>query len=190
MQIFSKDAASQRSGKIQNIHLPSVRYFAYFITKCVLARKTASKLSSFDLAFISAALKRDRTYNLGAIAFRLVANRDKGGICGGLIASRLLALHGLAPHHSDLQFSIERLDLNYMVQHKFVSSWSSLSDLSYEITFLKSGWRGGKSEKVVPLPAPALFNFDTRKGWSLTEEELDAYMAELSQQEEKCWRGR
>jgi hypothetical protein len=43
------------SGKIRSIHLPSIRYFAYFITKCVLARKTASKLSSYDLTFISAA---------------------------------------------------------------------------------------------------------------------------------------
>jgi hypothetical protein len=90
-------------GKIQNIHLPSIRYFAYFITKCVLARKVANKLSSFDLAFIATALRGDRTYNLGAlITFRLDANRKKGGICGGLIASCLLALHGVVPHILDL----------------------------------------------------------------------------------------
>jgi hypothetical protein len=94
---------SGESGKIQNIHFPSIRYFAYFITKCVLARKTASKLSSYDPAFISAALRRDRTYNLGAlIAFRLAVNREKVGVCGGLIASRLLALHGVVPHDLDL----------------------------------------------------------------------------------------
>ena len=58
---------SKESGKIHNIHLPYIRYFAYFIAKCVLARKTANKLSSFDLAFISAALRRDRSYNLGAL---------------------------------------------------------------------------------------------------------------------------
>jgi hypothetical protein len=86
---------SDESGKIRSIHLPSIRYFAYFIAMCVLARKTASKLSAYDLAFISAALRQDRTYNLGAlIAFRLAANRGKGGVCGGLIAFRLLALHG------------------------------------------------------------------------------------------------
>src|SRR3954469_11620511 len=38
---------SKESVKIQNIQFPSIRYFAYFITKFVLARK----LSSFDLAF-------------------------------------------------------------------------------------------------------------------------------------------
>jgi hypothetical protein len=48
---------SDKSGKIWSIHLPSIRYFAYFIAKCVLARKTANKLSSYDLAFISAALR-------------------------------------------------------------------------------------------------------------------------------------
>jgi hypothetical protein len=91
------------SGKIPNIYFPSIRYFVYFITKCVLARKVANKLSSYDLAFIDAALRRDRTYNLGAlIAFRLDANREKGGICGGLIASRLLDLHGVVPHVLDL----------------------------------------------------------------------------------------
>jgi hypothetical protein len=43
-------------GKIRNIHFPSIRYFAYFITKCVLARKASSKLSSCDLDFIATAL--------------------------------------------------------------------------------------------------------------------------------------
>jgi hypothetical protein len=57
---------SDESGKIRSIHFPSIRYFAYFIAKCVLARKTARKLSSYDLAFISAALRQGRTYNLGA----------------------------------------------------------------------------------------------------------------------------
>jgi hypothetical protein len=116
---------SGECGKIRNIHFPHIRYFAYFITKCVLARKTASKLSSYDLAFMAAALRCDRTYNLGAlIAFRLAANREKEGVCGGLIASRLLALHGIVPH----VFPVERLDLNSMLRHKFVSSDSCLDN--------------------------------------------------------------
>jgi hypothetical protein len=89
-------------GKIQNIHFPSIRYFAFFITKCVLARKSASRLSLHDLTFIAAALRSDRIYHLGAlIAFRLDVNREKGVICGGLIASRLLAFHGVVPHSLD-----------------------------------------------------------------------------------------
>jgi hypothetical protein len=156
---------SDESGKIQSIHLPSIRYFAYFIAKCVLARKTANKLSSYDLAFISAALRQDRTYNLGAlIAFHRATNREKGGVCGGLIASHLLALHGVVPHDLHIQFPIERLDLNSMIHHKFVSSWADLNNLSYEITFFKkSSWRVVKSDRLVNLHVPLLFNLDARE---------------------------
>jgi hypothetical protein len=171
---------SGESGKIQNIHFPSIRYFAHFITKCVLARKVANKLSSCDLSFIAAALRGDRTYNLGAlIVFRLDANHEKGGICGGLIASRLLALHGLVPHVLDLQFQVERLDLNSMIHHKFVSPHACLTNLTFEITFFKkSTWKVVKTDRSVHLPAPLLFNLDRRNGWSLTEGELDAYLEE------------
>jgi hypothetical protein len=94
---------SDESGKIRSIHLPSIRCFAYFIAKCVLARKTTNKLSSYDLAFIFAALRQDMTYNLGAlIAFCLAANHEKGGVCGGIFASRLLALHGVVPHDLEI----------------------------------------------------------------------------------------
>ena len=47
---------SEESGKIESIQLLSIRYFAYFISKCVLARKVAGKLSIEDLAFFAAAL--------------------------------------------------------------------------------------------------------------------------------------
>jgi hypothetical protein len=170
---------SGESGKIWNIHFPSIRYFAYFITKCVLARKVANKLSSYDLAFIVAAVRHDRTYNLGdSIASRLDANRDKGGVCGGPIASRLLALH-VVPHVLELQFPAERLDFNSMVSHKFVSPHACLDNLSFEITFFKkSTWKVVKADRSVHLPAPLLFNLDRRNGWSLMEDELDAYIEE------------
>src|SRR4051812_15854872 len=56
-EIFQGFEFSKESGKIRNIQLPAIRYFAYFITKCILARKTARKLSYFDLAFIAVVLK-------------------------------------------------------------------------------------------------------------------------------------
>jgi hypothetical protein len=120
---------------------------------------------------------------LGAlIAFPLAANREKGGVCGGLIASHLLALHGVVPHNLDILFPIERLDLNSMIQHKFVSSWADLNNLSYEITFFKkSGWRVVKSDRLVNLHAPLLLNLDAREGWSLMEDELNTYIEEQSQ---------
>jgi hypothetical protein len=116
------------------------------------------------------------------IAFRLAANREKGGVCGGLIASRLLALHGVVPHDLDLQFSIERLDLNSMIRHKFVSPHACLDNLPFEITFFReSSWRVVKTDRSVHLPAPLLFKLDRRNGWSLTEHELDAYMEDHPQ---------
>ena len=160
---------SEESGKIRSIQLPSIRYFAYFISKCVLARRVAGKLSIQDLAFIAAALQRDRSYNLGAlIAFRLAYNRERGAFCGGLIASRLLAMHGLAPHYLDVQLPIERLDFNSMIRHNFIPNWAALNNLSYGISFAKkSGWRVVKSDRIVCLPAPFLFNLDHRESWSL-----------------------
>ena len=116
------------------------------------------------------------------IAFRLAANREKGGVCGGLIASRLLALHGVVPHHLDIQFPIEKLDINSMIKHKFVSTWADLNNLPYEITFFKkSGWRVAKSDRLVHLPAPLLLNLGAREGWSLMENELNAYIEEHCQ---------
>jgi hypothetical protein len=120
---------------------------------------------------------------LGAlIAFRLDTNRKKVGICGGLIASRLLALHGVEPHVLDLQFPVERLDLNSMIHHKCVSPNACFTNLTFEITFFKkSTWKVAKTDRSVHLPAPLLFNLDRRNGWSLTEGELDAYMEENPQ---------
>ncbi|KAK1698847.1 hypothetical protein QYE76_015544 [Lolium multiflorum] len=176
--IFQGRSFSYDSGKISSIQLTAIRYFAYFITKCVLARKNANKLSIQDLAFLAAALQCDRTYNLGAlIAYRLATNREKGGICGGLIASRLLAMHGVEPHHLDIQLSMEKLDIVSMIKHDFVSDLSNLSNLSYKITFYKKTWRTTKkTERLVVLPAPVLFNLDSRKDWSVTEGELNAYI--------------
>jgi hypothetical protein len=120
---------------------------------------------------------------LGAlISFHLDANREKEGICGGLVASHLLALHGVVPHILDLQFPIEKLDFNSMLHHKFVSPLSYLNNLTFEITFIKkSTWKVVKTDRSVLLPAPLLFNLDRRNGWSLTEGELDAYIEEHPQ---------
>nr|XP_051192349.1 uncharacterized protein LOC127305832 isoform X3 [Lolium perenne] len=85
-------------------------------------------------------------------------------------------MHGVEPHSLDVQLSIEKLDIVSMIKHDFVSNWSNLNNLSYEITFFKKKWRVIKSERLVRLPAPALFNLDSRKSWSVTEDELDAYI--------------
>ena len=149
-----------------------------------MARKNASKLSAHDLTFIAAAVKQDRTYNLGAmIAQHLALNREKGSICGGLMASRLLAFHGVAPHALDLAFSSRRLDLNSMIQHQFVSPDSEHDHLLYEISFWKKARRVIQTNRTLKLPAP-LLDFSGRRSLSLLEPELDAYIAEQDQQAE------
>jgi hypothetical protein len=83
------------------------------------------------------------------------------------------------PHDLDLQFPIERLDLNSMIHHKFVSPHACLDNFSFEITFFKkSTWKIVKADRSVHLPVPLLFNLDRRNGWSLTKDELDAYIEE------------
>ena len=52
------------------LHFPAVRYFALFITKCLLARGKVDALSSPDLANLRRALEGDNTYRLGAIVAR------------------------------------------------------------------------------------------------------------------------
>ena len=128
-------------------------------------------------------MKQDRTYNLGAlIALHLTINRERRGICGGLIASRLPAFHGVVLHRLDIQLPLGSLDFNSVVQHKFLLPQANQNSLVYEITFFKKPkWRVVKSARLVNLPAPLLFNLDNREGWSLMEHELDQYMEEHGQ---------
>jgi hypothetical protein len=66
-----------------------------------------------------------------------------------------------------------------MIHHKFVSPHACLDNLLFEITIFKeSAWKVVKTDRSVHLPAPLLFNLDRRNGWSLTEDELDAYIEE------------
>ena len=74
------------------LHFPAVRYFALFITECLLAREKVGALSSPDLAVLCHTLEGDNTYSLGAIvARRLHLNKSQGKIQGGIFATRLAA---------------------------------------------------------------------------------------------------
>src|SRR3954469_16868133 len=124
-----------------------------------MARKSVSKLASHDLDFIAAALKHDKTYNLGAlIAHRLSINREKGSICRGHIASLLLAFHGLLHHELDLAFNKGRLDLDSMMHHKFVSFGANGNNLPYELYFWKINWRQTRVNRIIQLHAHPLFS--------------------------------
>jgi hypothetical protein len=54
-----------------------------------------------------------------------------------------------------------------------------LINLNFELTFFKrTTWKVVKTDRSVCLPAPLLFTLDHRNGWSLTEDELNAYIEE------------
>jgi hypothetical protein len=81
-------------GKIRNIQLPAIRYFAYYLATSVLGRENTSHISNYHLAFLVAALNSSNKYNLGAlIAHRLAA---RGPIYGGIIAACIIAALGLS----------------------------------------------------------------------------------------------
>ena len=81
------DRVAQR-GKIRNIQLPALRYFAYYLATSVLGRENTSNISNYHLAFLAAALNNDTRYNLGSLIARRLAAR--GPIYGGIIASRVV----------------------------------------------------------------------------------------------------
>ena len=87
------DRIAQR-GKIRNIQLPAIRYFAYYLATSVLGRENTSNISNYHLAFLAAALNNNTSYNLGALIARRLAAR--GPIYGGIIAARIIAALGLS----------------------------------------------------------------------------------------------
>ena len=81
---------------------------------------------------------------------------------------------------NDLELPIERLNVEAMVQHKFISPHGHINFLPYMLTFSRaSRWSSKKSERTVNLPAPSLFYFVGRENLSLTEGEVDAYIESL-----------
>jgi hypothetical protein len=66
-----------------------------------------------------------------------------------------------------------------MIHHKFISPPASLIKLTFELTFFKNTtWKVVKTDRSVCLHVLLLFTLDHRNGWSLIEEELDAYVEE------------
>ena len=105
-----------------DLHFPVVRYFALFITKCLLAREKVGALSSPDLVVLRHALEGDNTYSLGAIVARhLHLNKSQGKIHGGIFATRLAAHFEveICPH--DYPLTKVYLDHAAMKHHHFLA---------------------------------------------------------------------
>ncbi|KAK1665838.1 hypothetical protein QYE76_053997 [Lolium multiflorum] len=165
--ITDDDCRTIQRGKIRNIQLPAIKYFAYYIATSILGRENTSNISSYHLAFLNIALTGRTSYHLGSLIARRLSNR--GPIFGGTIALRVLTYLRLPLDPNDVPLTPRRLDIAAMKSHHFVTADSTLDNMVYRMLFADG------DEKEIPLPQPGLFSID-RQSWSCTKEEVDEHM--------------
>ncbi|KAK1697088.1 hypothetical protein QYE76_013785 [Lolium multiflorum] len=165
--ITEDDCRTIQRGKIRNIQLPAIKYFAYYIATSILGRENTSNISSYHLAFLNAALTGQTSYHLGSLIARRLSSR--GPIFGGTIALRILTHLRLPLDSNDVPLTPRRLDIAAMKSHHFVTTDSTIDNMVYRMLFADG------DEKEIPLPQPGLFNID-RQSWSLTKEEVEEHM--------------
>jgi hypothetical protein len=136
------DRTAQR-GKIRNIQLPAIRYFAYYLATSILGRGNTSNISNYHLAFLATALDVSKRYNLDALIARRLATG--GPIYGGIIAACIVAALGLPVAPTDTLLVPKRLDLAAMKIHHFVTANSCAGKLVYRMLFTDG------DEREVPL---------------------------------------
>src|SRR4051812_8153808 len=162
--ITNDDDRRAQRGKIRNIQLPAIRYFAYYLATSVLGRLNTSNIYKYHLAFLAAALNNETRYNLGSlIARRLDA---KGPIYGGIIAARVVAALDLAVDPNDTVLAPQRLDLAAMKAHHFVTASSTLDSLVYRMMFTDG------EEREIPFPQTTLFSI-SQGPWSGSKDDMD-----------------
>jgi hypothetical protein len=162
--VTNDDNRIAQRGKIRNIQLLAIRYFAYYLATSIIGRENTSNISNYHLAFLATAFDVSRRYNLGAlIAHRLGA---RGPIYAGIIAAHIVAALGLSIAPNDILLVPQRLDLASMKLHHFVTANSCAGKLVYRMLFTDG------DEREVPLPQPSLFSI-CRRPWSRLKEELD-----------------
>ncbi|KAK1646982.1 hypothetical protein QYE76_064787 [Lolium multiflorum] len=165
--ITEDDCRTIQRGKIRNIQLPAIKYFAYYIATSILGRENTSNISSYHLAFLNVALTGQTSYHLGSLIARRLSSR--GPIFGGTIALRILTHLRLPLDSNDVPLTPRRLDIAAMKSHHFVTTDSTIDNMVYRMLFADG------DEKEIPLPQPGLFNID-RQSWSLTKEEVEEHM--------------
>ncbi|KAK1666954.1 hypothetical protein QYE76_055113 [Lolium multiflorum] len=133
-EVTNDDSRTIQRGKIRNIQLPAIRYFAYYLAIRILGREDTSNISSYHLAFLVAALTGNTPYHLGALIARRLSTR--GPIYGGIIASRILAHLDLPLDPTDEKLTPIRLDIAAMKSHQFVTTDSSLENIVYKMLFI------------------------------------------------------
>jgi hypothetical protein len=54
--VTNDDDHTAQRGKIRNIQLPAIRYFAYYLATSILGRESTSNISNYHLAFLATSL--------------------------------------------------------------------------------------------------------------------------------------
>ncbi|KAK1662344.1 hypothetical protein QYE76_050503 [Lolium multiflorum] len=165
--ITGDDCRTIQRGKIRNIQLPAIKYFAYYIATSILGRENTSNISSYHLAFLNVALTGETPYHLGSLIARRLSSR--GPIFGGTIALRILTHLDIPLDSNDVPLTPRKLDIAAMKSHHFVTTDSTIDNMVYRMLFADG------NEKEIPLPQPGLFNID-RQSWSLTKEVVEEHM--------------
>ncbi|KAK1616683.1 hypothetical protein QYE76_022200 [Lolium multiflorum] len=165
--ITGDDCRTIQRGKIRNIQLPAIKYFAYYIATSILGRENTSNISRYHLAFLNVALTGETSYHLGSLIARRLSSR--GPIFGGTIALRILTHLEIPLDSNDVPLTPRRLDIAAMKSHHFVTTDSTIDNMVYRMLFADG------NEKEIPLPQPGLFNID-RQSWSLTKEAVEEHM--------------
>ncbi|KAK1682273.1 hypothetical protein QYE76_043121 [Lolium multiflorum] len=165
--ITGDDCRTIQRGKIRNIQLPAIKYFAYYVGTSILGRENTSNISSYHLAFLNVALTGETPYHLGSLIARRLSSR--GPIFGGTIASRILTHLDIPLDSNDVPLTPRKLDIAAMKSHHFVTTNSTIDNIVYKMLFADG------NEKEIPLPQQGLFNID-RQSWSLTKEVVEEHM--------------
>ncbi|KAK1697140.1 hypothetical protein QYE76_013837 [Lolium multiflorum] len=165
--ITGDDCRTIQRGKIRNIQLPAIKYFAYYIGTSILGRENTSNISSYHLAFLNVALTGETPYHLGSLIARRLSSR--GPIFGGTIALRILTHLDIPLDSNDVPLTPRKLDIAAMKSHRFVTTDSTIDNIVYKMLFADG------NEKEIPLPQQGLFNID-RQSWSLTKEVVEEHM--------------
>src|SRR4051812_42406058 len=132
-----------------------------------------SNSSAPDIAILANALSGRNEYNVGALIARSLAmNGNKGDLFGGVYATLILESLDGTPHPDDKPFTYLSFDLAAMKRHEFVTRTSEFGNLVYILRF------GSSVKRKVRLPAPLLFDFSCRNGWSFDVIQFDEFMVQ------------
>ena len=153
-----------------SLQFPSLHYFALFIAKYLIAREKVGALSAPDFAILRRALYGDNIFSLGAIvACRLHLNRTKGKIHGGIYATRLASHFNVQIRQHDYRLPKVYLDYQAMKDHQFIDINGSINNILYNLVF------SDDTRDIIPLLAPALFDFIARGRYRIMPDDIIAY---------------